>query len=134
MASSTLSYCGALKAITVAACLTCFIANTKYVFEDFISGATFTTSSLVVPPGGTLRLPTIVFCNYTGYKANTSMYISTQQYLERTLDPWEFIIGVSPNNTRTSNDVWEFQILYTLLRGQCIAIKYKPEVCEKSTE
>ena len=117
-----------LKVLTVLVCLFLFVLNTWNIFEDFISGSTVETSSLHHPPSDKLQLPNIVLCNYSAYK-NTSTYGSVEQYLENTLNPWAYILGVWPNNTNKSNKNWKFQPIYTVFSGHCLAIKHFPEVC-----
>ena len=121
-------FCKVLKVLTVVACFAFFAVNTMSTFADFILNSMVETSSLSYPPSGKLQLPTIFLCNYSAYK-NTSMHGSVEQYLDNTLDPWTYIIGVWPNNTKKSNKIWKFQSIYTAFSGHCLAIKHIPEVC-----
>ena len=117
-----------VKAFTVVVGALFFILNTFPIFQKFISRSSVVASSNEPPSDGLLPLPTIFLCNETGY-ADEEMYGSIEEYYNKSLDPWVYIMELEPNNTMESTDVWEITPIYTLYRGQCVAIKYKPEVC-----
>ena len=113
---------------TVLFVCSCFVIwNTWPIFDQYATKSTMLTSSEEKSPSDKLPVPLIVFCNESAY-TNTSMFTSIQEYLSHTQDPKAFLLGAGASKANTTDHDWNFEYLYTLYRGQCMALKYKHEL------
>ena len=111
-----------MKSLIIGTGLVLFILTAKPTFDKWAGSNAVVTSSTKQMPDGMMSIPTIVLCYYTAFTGNS--FGSVQDYLDKTLDPWKFILGVRPNDTT----LWEFRTLSTSFRGRCASIKYKQKV------
>ena len=131
-----------LKAATGILCMVCFVANSFYIFEQFIGRKTITSHD--AKKYETLILPSVTICNFSSFKKlmSDSDDIELQNYLTQTIDLEEVLedVGPVPENGLISEDpiipeemhnnaaTWKRTTTYSPLNGRCYTIQYKKEV------
>ena len=75
-----------LKAATGILCMVCFVANSFYIFEQFIGRKTITSQD--VKKYKKLALPSVTVCNFSSFKKlmNEPDDIELQNYLNQTMN------------------------------------------------
>ena len=111
-----------IKVFTILVCIGLFFWNTFSIFQEFVNKKTVVTSTEEPSPDDKIEFPSIVVCNESAYINNSGIF-SVEAFLNRTLDPWEVIHSLVPNEEH-----WSFETIYTVYRGRCLVMTCERKV------